>query len=186
MASRLLLSDAFVFLKASRLLLNDAFVFLTASPLSLRDTFVFLKTFRPLLKNDFVFLMASRILLRDADVFLKAFRLLLKAFHSHFVNLGVKVWILHNTNNHNQWIFHYCFFTQYFSSYFNSHRRDSLIFFNYLKSDFFIKIVCNLCFFSFFKLAANDRGYGLGRSAGEFPVAIATKEMRAQRLLKAH
>ena len=66
-------------------------MFLTASPLSLRDAFVFLKTFRPLLKNDFVFLMASRILLRDADVFLTAFRLLLKAFHSHFVNLGVKV-----------------------------------------------------------------------------------------------
>jgi len=35
-------------------------------------------------------------------------------------------------------------------------------------------------------MAANDRGYGLGRSAGEFPVAIATKEMRAQRLQKAH
>jgi hypothetical protein len=32
----------------------------------------------------------------------------------------------------------------------------------------------------------NDRGYGLGRPAGEFPVAIATKEMRAQRLPKAH
>ena len=32
----------------------------------------------------------------------------------------------------------------------------------------------------------NDRGYGLGRDAGEFPVAMATKEMRAQRLLKAH
>ena len=39
---------------------------------------------------------------------------------------------------------------------------------------------------SFFSaMAANDRGYGLGRDAGEFPVAIATKEMRAQRLLKA-
>ena len=60
-------------------------------PLSLRDAFVFLKAFRPLLNDDFVFLMASRILLRDADVFFKAFRLLLKAFHSHFVNLGVKV-----------------------------------------------------------------------------------------------
>ena len=35
-------------------------------------------------------------------------------------------------------------------------------------------------------LAANDRGYGLGRAAGEFPVAIATKEKRAQRLPKAH
>ena len=41
--------------------------------------------------------------------------------------------------------------------------------------------------FSFFpRLAANDRGYGLGRSAGGFPVAIATKEMRAQRLPEAH
>ena len=35
-------------------------------------------------------------------------------------------------------------------------------------------------------LAHNDRGYGLGRAAGEFPVAMATKEMRAQRLQKAH
>ena len=34
-------------------------------------------------------------------------------------------------------------------------------------------------------MAANDRGYGLGRAAGGFPVAMATKEMRAQRLLKA-
>ena len=41
--------------------------------------------------------------------------------------------------------------------------------------------------FSFFpRLAANDRGYGLGRAAGEFSVAIATKEMRAQRLPEAH
>ena len=40
--------------------------------------------------------------------------------------------------------------------------------------------------FSFFKLTANDRGYGLGRPAGEFPVAIATREMRAQRLPEAH
>ena len=32
----------------------------------------------------------------------------------------------------------------------------------------------------------NDRGYGLGRAAGGFPVAIATKEMRAQRLPEAH
>ena len=38
----------------------------------------------------------------------------------------------------------------------------------------------------FHSLAGNDRGYGLGRSAGEFPVAIAKKEMRAQRLPKAH
>ena len=37
----------------------------------------------------------------------------------------------------------------------------------------------------FGKITANDRGYGLGRPADEFPVAIATKEMRAQRLLKA-
>ena len=39
--------------------------------------------------------------------------------------------------------------------------------------------------FVFFTIAPNDRGYGLGRAAGGFPVAIATKEMRAQRLLKA-
>ena len=38
----------------------------------------------------------------------------------------------------------------------------------------------------FFTLATNDRGYGLGRSAGVFAVAIATKEMRAQILQKAH
>ena len=38
----------------------------------------------------------------------------------------------------------------------------------------------------FFRPAANDRGYGLGRAAGGFPVAIATKEMRAQRLPEAH
>ena len=35
-------------------------------------------------------------------------------------------------------------------------------------------------------MTPNDRGYGLGRSAGEFSVAIATKEMRAQRLPEAH
>ena len=40
--------------------------------------------------------------------------------------------------------------------------------------------------FVFFTMPPNDRGYGLGRSAGEFPVAIATKEMRAQRLPEAH
>ena len=45
--------------------------------------------------------------------------------------------------------------------------------------------VSNKSTFGFFALGANDRGYGLGRAAGEFPVAIATKEMRAQRLLKA-
>ena len=39
---------------------------------------------------------------------------------------------------------------------------------------------------TFFTIAANDRGYELGRAAGEFPVAIATKEMRAQRLPEAH
>ena len=44
----------------------------------------------------------------------------------------------------------------------------------------------NLSLFSFPTMPANDRGYGLGRSAGEFPVAIATKEMRAQRLPEAH
>jgi len=37
-----------------------------------------------------------------------------------------------------------------------------------------------------FTLVHNDRGYGLGRAAGEFPVAIATKEKRSQRLPKAH
>jgi hypothetical protein len=41
-------------------------------------------------------------------------------------------------------------------------------------------------FSSFSRLAANDRGYGHGRVAGVFAVAMATKEMRAQRLLKAH
>ena len=44
----------------------------------------------------------------------------------------------------------------------------------------------NLSLFSFPTMPANDRGYGLGRAAGGFPVAIATKEMRAQRLPKAH
>jgi hypothetical protein len=41
----------------------------------------------------------------------------------------------------------------------------------------------SLFIFFFFALTANDRGYGLGRAADEFPVAMATKEMRAQRLL---
>jgi hypothetical protein len=40
--------------------------------------------------------------------------------------------------------------------------------------------------FYFFTIGHNDRGYGLGRAAGEFPVAIATKEMRAQKLPEAH
>ena len=44
----------------------------------------------------------------------------------------------------------------------------------------------NLSLFPFPTMPANDRGYGLGRSAGEFPVAMATKEMRAQRLPEAH
>ena len=44
----------------------------------------------------------------------------------------------------------------------------------------------NLSLFSFSTMPANDRGYRLGRSAGEFPVAIATKEMRAQRPPEAH
>ena len=48
----------------------------------------------------------------------------------------------------------------------------------------FFRVVEEILFF--FTLTANDRGYGLGRAAGEFPVAIATKEMRAQRLPKAH
>jgi hypothetical protein len=39
--------------------------------------------------------------------------------------------------------------------------------------------------FFFIATAHNDRGYGLGRAAGEFPVAIATKEMRAQNPLSA-
>ena len=38
----------------------------------------------------------------------------------------------------------------------------------------------------FFRVGHNDRGYGLGRFAGEFPVAIATMEMRAQRPPEAH
>ncbi len=38
----------------------------------------------------------------------------------------------------------------------------------------------------FLPLNANDRDYGLGRAAGEFPVATATKEMRALRLPEAH
>ena len=41
-------------------------------------------------------------------------------------------------------------------------------------------------FFIFFAITANDRGYGLGRAADEFPVAMATKEMRAQRLPEPH
>ena len=41
-------------------------------------------------------------------------------------------------------------------------------------------------FFPFPTMPANDRGYGLGRPAGEFPVATATKEKRAQRLPEAH
>ena len=49
--------------------------------------------------------------------------------------------------------------------------------------DFSIQICL---FFPFPTMPANDRGYGLGRPAGEFPVAIATKEMRAQRLPEAH
>ena len=44
----------------------------------------------------------------------------------------------------------------------------------------------NLSLFPFPTMPANARGYGLGRSAGEFSVAIATKEMRAQRLPEAH
>jgi hypothetical protein len=35
-------------------------------------------------------------------------------------------------------------------------------------------------------LAGNDKGYGLGRAAGEFPVVERQKEMRAQRLPEAH
>ena len=46
--------------------------------------------------------------------------------------------------------------------------------------------VSNKNTFGFFALGANDRGYGLGRAAGGFPVAMATKEMRAQRLPEAH
>ena len=49
-----------------------------------------------------------------------------------------------------------------------------------------LKLYAILVSLFFSKLAANDRGYGLGRSAGEFPVAMATKEMRAQRLPEAH
>ena len=50
----------------------------------------------------------------------------------------------------------------------------------------YVVLTFHFVFFSFFRRAGNDRGYGLGRAAGEFPVAIATKEMRAQRLQKAH
>ena len=49
-----------------------------------------------------------------------------------------------------------------------------------------LKLYAILVSLFFSKLAANDRGYGLGRSAGGFPVAIATKEMRAQRPPEAH
>ena len=55
---------------------------------------------------------------------------------------------------------------------------------------FFSVFVCLLFNFHvavfFLRLVGNDRGYGLWRAAGEFPVATATKEMRAQRLQKAH
>ncbi len=61
------------------------------------------------------------------------------------------------------------FIIQHFSFYFNSY-RDFMFVFNYMKSDLFFKIVCNFCFFSFYKLAANDRGYGQWRFAGEFAV----------------
>ena len=44
----------------------------------------------------------------------------------------------------------------------------------------------NLSLFPFPTMPANDRGYGHGRFAGVFAVAIATKEMRAQRLPEAH
>ena len=54
---------------------------------------------------------------------------------------------------------------------------------NHERKSLWIVLFINLFFF--FTIGANDRGYGLGRSAGEFPVAIATNEMRAQRLLKA-
>ena len=43
-----------------------------------------------------------------------------------------------------------------------------------------------LTYILFFNMPPNDRGYELGRAAGEFPVAIATKEMRAQRQPEAH
>jgi hypothetical protein len=52
-----------------------------------------------------------------------------------------------------------------------------------LSSEIFVFVKSQLFFF---KITANDRGYGLGRAAGEFLVAIATKEMRAQRLPEAH
>jgi hypothetical protein len=40
--------------------------------------------------------------------------------------------------------------------------------------------------FPFFATAPNDRGYGHGRFAGEFPVVKRQKEMRAQNLLSAN
>ena len=49
-----------------------------------------------------------------------------------------------------------------------------------------LKLYAILVSLFFSKLAANDRGHGLGRSAGGFPVATATMEMRAQRLPEAH
>ena len=59
-----------------------------------------------------------------------------------------------------------------------------ITFFDFNKISVEIKFAFKVFFFS--ALAPNDRGYGLGRAAGEFPVAMATKEMRAQRLPKAH
>ena len=56
-------------------------------------------------------------------------------------------------------------------------------FFSVLSQWFTIDFFCLLFFFT---LGGNERGYGLGRFAGGFPVAIATKEMRAQRLPEAH
>jgi hypothetical protein len=47
-------------------------------------------------------------------------------------------------------------------------------------------ILINFVVFLFLCMPPNDRGYGLGRAAGGFPVAMATKEMRAQRQQKAH
>ncbi len=65
---------------------------------------------------------------------------------------------------------------------------QSFLLFSFVKKaeNLLIFFKSQVCLFPFFTMPHNDRGYGLGRSAGEFPVAIATKEMRAQRLPEAH
>ena len=89
-------------------------------------------------------------------------------------------------NFHRQlkWIL-FCKLTLIFYRYYNFENKINRISYCYLNHK--RKTLINfLAVFIFFRLAANDRGYGLGRFAGEFPVATATKEMRAQRLPEAH